>query len=252
VNTPSQQRYFFELSYDGSSFFGWQKQPDKDSVQQAIETALSRLYSNNKISIVGCGRTDTGVHAKRYIFHVDLPPIDNTQQLCYKLNKMLPQSIVVKKGWTVANEMHARYSATLRTYRYFIHFEKNPFLYHYSTYFPHALTIENMNRAAHHLIGTHDFTTFSKVNSDTKTPFCTVTFAKWFVENRKQKNTCYFEYSANRFLRNMVRATVGTLLDVGQNKLSSDNFLDILRSCDRNKCSASAPAQGLLLWDVEY
>jgi len=248
----NKKRYFFEIAYDGTNFFGWQKQQNKISVQQTIETVLSKIHSNKQINIIGCGRTDTGVHAKKYIFHADLQYVENTQQLCYKINKMLPKTISVKKCWEVNKQIHARYSATARTYRYFLHFEKNPFKNNYSYYFPQEINIEKMNQAAQYLIGTHDFTTFSKINTDTKTYICTVFNAKWqyFIEN--DEKICVFEYSADRFVRNMVRATVGTLLKVGQNKVSINEFISIFNDKDRQKCAPSAPPQGLFLWNVKY
>jgi len=245
-------RYFFEISYDGTSFFGWQKQPDRITVQQTIEISLSKIYSNKQIDIVGCGRTDTGVHAKQYIFHADLPHIENPKQLCYTLNKMLPPTVCIKKCWSVNDDMHARYSATRRTYRYFIHFEKEPFKHRYSYYLPHTLDIEKMNIAATNLIGTHDFTTFSKTNTDTKTSICSVFEAKWKVFTENNREMCFFEYSANRFLRNMVRATVGTLLKVGQDKISNNEFIEIFHAYDRQQAFSSAPPQGLFLWKIDY
>lgn len=242
------KRYFFEISYDGGAYFGWQIQPNQVSVQQTIEKVLTKLNSQRAVSVVGCGRTDTGVHAYRYVFHADLNEVQSGEQLRYKMNKMLPESIAVKSIREVGQDMHARFSATKRTYRYFIHREKNPFRHNYSTYFPLELDIDQMNEAAKCLIGSHDFTTFSKTNTDVKTHICEVVHARW----EKTEEGYVFEYTANRFLRNMVRATVGTLFDVGTGKITISEFEDIFKSLDRSRCAGSAPPQGLYLWDIDY
>lgn len=243
------QRYFFECSYDGGAFFGWQIQTNQISVQATIEKYLTRLNSNEKIEIVGCGRTDTGVHAHSAIFHFDIDKDIPLNEWIFKLNKMLPKSIAIKSGKKVSQEYHARFSATKRTYRYYIHREKSPFKVSYSSFHPLELDFELMNQAAKCLIGKHDFTSFSKTNTDVKTHICDVTVARWVVVN---ENEAYFEYTSNRFLRNMVRATVGTLFSVGVQKISVAEFQDIFKSEDRKRGSASAPAEGLFLWEVNY
>lgn len=242
------KRYFFEIAYDGGAFFGWQIQPKQVSVQETIEQALTKLNSRQPVAIVGCGRTDTGVHASSYIFHADLDGIESAEQLQYKLNKMLPATISILQIREVDPELHARFSAVKRTYRYYIHTLKNPFKHAYSTYFPSELNVGKMNEAARELIGTHDFTTFSKTNTDVKTHMCEVFHAHW----ESTENGYVFEYTANRFLRNMVRATVGTLLEVGVGKMTPEEFKNIFHSLDRSKCAGSAPAQGLYLSNVEY
>lgn len=242
------KRYFFEIAYDGGAFFGWQVQPNQVSVQQTIEDVLTKLNSQEPVAIVGCGRTDTGVHASSYIFHAELELSSDEEQFVYKLNKMLPPAIAVHKMWEVPTDLHARFSAVKRTYRYYIHTRKNPFKQAYSTFFPFELNLEKMNEAAKHLIGTHDFTTFSKTNTDVKTHLCEVFKAEW---TKTDEGYC-FEYTANRFLRNMVRATVGTLLEVGLEKINPDAFNAVFQSLDRSKCAGSAPAQGLYLCGVEY
>lgn len=242
------QRYFIELSYKGTQFFGWQKQPDCISVQEVIETELSKLHSNSPISVVGCGRTDTGVHAHHYILHADLPEIDDCDKFQFKLNRMLPDSIAISRVFPVSDELHARFSATKRTYRYFIHQQKNPFHSEVSWYFPQELDLAAMNKAAAILIGAKDFTSLSKIHTDVKTNICEVNSAKWYQE----KGEIYFEISANRFLRNMVRATVGTLIDVGLGKLNPEDIITILEAKDRGAASTSVPAQGLFLWQIEY
>lgn len=242
------KRYFFEISYDGGAFFGWQIQPKEVSVQQTIEGVLTRLNSLKRVCIVGCGRTDTGVHAHKYIFHADLAEIDSYEQLQYKMNKMLPTSVSVNRIWEVNPDLHARFNAVKRTYKYFIHTKKNPFRKAYSTYLTFDLNVDRMNEAAKCLIGSNDFTTFSKANTDVRTHICEVFKAEW----TKAEDGYCFEYTANRFLRNMVRATVGTLLEVGTEKISVEEFEMIFHSLDRSRCAGSAPAQGLHLWDVTY
>ncbi|NVK64786.1 MAG: tRNA pseudouridine(38-40) synthase TruA [Flavobacteriales bacterium] len=243
------QRYFFELSYDGSSFNGWQIQPNAPSVQEEIQNKLSRLQSNVPVKVVGCGRTDTGVHAHHYILHVDLPQIDDLDLFLMKINRMLPDSIAISKIYPVSDELHARFSATERTYRYFIHTQKDPFRAQTSWYVNRELDVTKMNEAAQLLIGRKDFTSLSKLHTDVKTNICDVRHAKWIQE---EDGTLYFEISADRFLRNMVRATVGTLVDVGLGKLKPEDIPTILAAMDRQAASTSVPAHGLFLWKIEY
>ncbi len=242
------KRYFFEIAYDGTKYYGWQRQPNEISVQETIETVLSRLYSNAIIQITGCGRTDTGVHAQHYIFHVDLEAINDLEKFQFKLNRMLPDAIVIYSITEVLADKHARFSATSRSYRYFIHQKKDPFVTDYSWYLPQQLDLEAMNKAATLLIGTKDFTSFSKAHSDVKTSICTVTKARWVNEN----DGLYFEITADRFLRNMVRAIVGTLIDVGLKKITVEDIPGILAAKNRDAASISVPAHGLFLWRVEY
>ena len=243
------QRYFIALRYNGSNFFGWQRQPDHISIQEVIEETLSKLHSNTPVKIVGCGRTDTGVHANHYIFHVDVPSVEDTDGFVLKLNRMLPDSIVISSITPVNSEDHARFDAIERSYRYYIHNVKNPFKKGESFEVKQKLDFEKMNAAAKYLIGKHDFTSFSKIHSDVKTNICTVVNAAWIIES---KETMYFEITSNRFLRNMVRAIVGTLMDVGLNKLDPESVKAILESKDRKAASSSAPAHGLFLWDIKY
>lgn len=243
------KRYFFEISYNGTTFYGWQRQPKQISVQEEIENALSKIYSNRPITIVGCGRTDTGVHAKHYFFHVDLDIIESIEQFSFKLNRMLPDSVVIHAIDEVAIDKHARFDAKERTYRYFIHLKKDAFIHDLSWYFPQKLDFEKMNDAAKHLLGKQDFTSLSKLHTDVKTNICNVTKAQWVQTSETE---WYFEISADRFLRNMVRATVGTLLDVGLGKIQSEDFLKILEAKDRGAASTSVPAHGLFLWEITY
>lgn len=242
------QRYFIELQYNGSDFFGWQKQPHQKSVQESIENALSKLF-NTEITVVGCGRTDTGVHAFKYILHVDLPIVYKKDVLLYKLNRITPPSISFTSIEEVPTTMHARFSAISRTYRYYIHQIKNPFIGESSLYFPAEINIQAMNHAATYLIGEKDFTSLSKLHTDVKTNICNVSDAKWHtIDNDK----FYFEITANRFLRNMVRATVGTLLEVGIGSIPKESMVDILDAKNRNAAKKSVAAHGLFLWDITY
>lgn len=242
------KRYFIEISYKGTNYFGWQRQPREISVQEVIENTLSKIYSNSPILIVGCGRTDTGVHANQYFFHVDLEEISEIDQFLFKLNRMLPNSIVVHGIEEVEMTKHARFDARKRTYRYFIHKKKNAFNYDTSWHVPQVLDFEKMNEAALHLIGKQDFTSLSKLHTDVKTNICAVYEAKWVYDSE----AIYFEISADRFLRNMVRATVGTLMDIGSGKIEAETLVEILAAKDRQAASLSVPAHGLFLWEIEY
>lgn len=242
-------RYFVELSYNGTDYFGWQRQPKQISVQEEIENAFTKLNSNNPIQVVGCGRTDTGVHAHHYVLHVELEEVKDVGQLVFKLNKILPESISIHSIKEVTNDMHARFNATSRTYHYFIHQKKDPFKQGTSWYFPQKLDFEAMNIAAQLLLGTKDFTSFSKVNTDVKTNICTVSKAEW---EKVDEENYYFEITADRFLRNMVRATVGTLIEVGVGKITPESIVEILEAKDRGAASLSVPAHGLFLWEVCY
>ena len=243
------QRYFLELAYFGRDFVGWQKQPEGTTVQETIEDALTLLNSNIHVSVVGCGRTDTGVHAKNYTLHFDFKPIEDEEQFIYKLNKMLPDSIAIYSIRQVKSNAHARFDAKERVYRYFIHQSKDPFVAEQSLYIAKRLDFNLMNEAAKFLIGTKDFTSLSKLHTDVKTNICSVTGAKWVIVN---DDAAYFEIKADRFLRNMVRATVGTLLEVGEGKIQPKEIESILAKMDRQAAATSAPAHGLFLWDVKY
>lgn len=243
------QRYFIELSYNGSSYHGWQIQPNAHTVQAEIQSKLSRLYSNEPIKVVGCGRTDTGVHAHHYILHVDLPEISDLDQFCAKLNRMLPSSIAIETLYPVSEDQHARFSATARTYRYFIHSKKNPFNEASSWHVNYRLDVSKMNEAAQFLIGKKDFTSLAKLHTDAMTNICDVRVARWV---KVDEHSMYFEITADRFLRNMVRATVGTLVAIGSGKLEPTDLPAILEAKDRQAASTSVPAHGLYLWKIEY
>ena len=242
------QRYFVQVAYRGTAYNGWQFQPNAPSVQETIERCFSKVFGNTAIPIVGCGRTDAGVHAKSYFFHVDLPQVWDEQHLCFKLNRMLPPDISAIQAMKVSSELHARFHATKRTYRYFLHQHKDPFQLDQSWYFQQQLDFSAMNTAAQRLLGTKDFGSFSKLHTVVKTNICTVFHAEW-VQTEDQ---WYFEISANRFLRNMVRAIVGTLIEVGLGNLTIADIDAIIEAKDRGQAAVSVPAHGLFLWDIVY
>lgn len=241
-------RYFIELAYNGTNYHGWQIQPNAQSVQGDIETALSNLHGQQKIEVVGCGRTDTGVHAYRYILHADLPREWEPAQLVFKLNRMTPAALAFYNAFEVAPTLHARFDAQRRTYRYFIHQHKNPFLQDQSWYVQQALDLDAMNLAAKYLLGSQDFSSFAKLHTDVKTHICEVFAAQW----QPDANGIYFEISANRFLRNMVRAIVGTLVEVGLGKIKASELPGIIAAQNRSEAYVSVPAQGLFLWHIDY
>lgn len=241
-------RYALELAYRGTNYHGWQIQPNASSVQEEIETRLSRLMGNRPVSVVGCGRTDTGVHASYYVLHFDSDKELDTTQLVYKLNKMLPDDIAVFSAQKVSDEFHARFSASLRTYHYFVHQQKNAFLQD-SYFVGSTIDFDVMNQAAQLLMGKQDFTSFSKLHTDVKTNICTVSQVRW---NKVSESSWYLEISADRFLRNMVRAVVGTLLEIGYGNLDEAGLSQIIASKDRGEAKLSVPAKGLFLVDVRY
>ena len=255
-------RFFITLSYDGTRYHGWQIQPNGDSIQQRLQEALSTLL-RQPIEVVGAGRTDTGVHARMMVAHFTISQFDDLtisqfDNLAYKLNKLLPQDIAVQDIRQVPDDMHARFSATSRTYHYFIHTRKDPFLQAYSWHVPYKLDFEKMNEAAKVLLEYKDFTSFSKVNTDTKTNLCDITEAYWSpieIANGTSLNSkCLWRFTitANRFLRNMVRAIVGTLVEVGRGRITIDDMRRIIEARDRCQAGESVPAKGLFLVDIKY
>lgn len=232
-------RYFVQFSYLGTNYHGSQTQPNGITVQETMERVFSTIL-REPIALTFAGRTDAGVHAKKMVAHFD----SSTPLLVDKVNSLLPSDIAVEKIWEVSDEMHARFSATSRTYEYRITTAKDPFLIHRATRVAVGLDFEAMNKAASYLIGTHDFASFCKVHTDVKTTFCTVTKAEW--------QNGAFTITADRFLRNMVRAVVGTLFDVGRGKMKPEAILDILEQKNRCKAGQSAPAEGLYLVDITY
>jgi len=240
-------RYFIEISYDGTNYHGWQIQPNAISVQEVLEKAMSLLLRET-VKITGAGRTDTGVHAAQMFAHFDTTQNIDTEQLSYKLNAFLPQDIAVKNIQAVLDTAHARFDAKARSYRYFIHRHKNPFLNDYSWHLQKDLDMDLMNQAARLLLQYEDFKSFSKTHTDVKTYLCDVKEANW----QQTDNQLIFNITADRFLRNMVRAVVGTLVEVGLHKLTSSDFEQIIKARDRSKAGFSAPAKGLFLTKIIY
>lgn len=240
-------KYFIELKYDGTNYHGWQIQNNANSVQAEVNKALSTLFQS-EIMVMGAGRTDTGVHAQQLFAHFDIEKDIDTTQLVFKLNTLLPADISCSNASLVNAEAHARFSATARTYEYWITPTKNPFLINKAYYFTKALDIDLMNKAAEMLKDYTDFSCFSKSNTDTHTNNCDITFAQW----QQADDKLIFTISADRFLRNMVRAIVGTLLDVGTKKISLADFNQIILSKNRSNAGTSAPAHGLYLTEVKY
>ena len=244
-------RYFIELSYDGAAYCGWQRQPDAPTVQQALEKALSTLLCQD-VEVVGAGRTDTGVNASYYVAHFDCESgVKDCAQLVYKLNLILPQDIAVKAVREVCEQAHARFDAVEREYTYYISQRKNPFRRFSAWQYYVQLDMERMNEAAATLLEYDDFTSFAKLNSNNKTSICRVVKAEW-RRAEWDEDLLIFTIRADRFLRNMIRAIVGTLVDVGRGRYTVEEFCDILHSRDLSRSSAGAPAQGLFLSDVKY
>ncbi len=244
-------RYFLELAYDGTHFNGWQIQPGATrTVQQVVEEALGKLL-RQPIALTGSGRTDTGVHAHHQPTHFDLEtPIPDTAQLLFRLARLLPPDVKPTALYAVAPDAHTRFSAISRTYHYHLHQRPDPFQRFFSAFVGHPLDVDAMNVAAAHLLGEHDFTTFSKTGGNTAHYRCRVSEAHWLADG--SAGTLRFTIRANRFLRGQVRLLVGTLLDVGRGRLTADDFSAALHAQDRTRSSGAAPAEGLTLWRVEY
>ena len=240
-------RYFMQLSYLGAPFHGWQSQPGEVTVQSTLENALSTLL-RTPTAVVGAGRTDAGVNARRMIAHFDSDSVTVIAAMPRGLNSIMGPDVVVERIWPVADDKHARFSAVSRTYRYYVLTRRSPF-FNKLAWTTRPLDFDAMNRAAARLLDVSDFTSFAKLHSDARTNICRVTRAEW-VECGE--SAWYFEITADRFLRNMVRAVVGTLVDVGRGKLSLDGFDDIIARRDRCAAGTSMPAHALYLWDVRY
>lgn len=240
-------RYFIELSYNGKNYHGWQIQPDAISVQEKLNTSLSTIFQQ-EIQVVGAGRTDTGVHATQMFAHFDIEN-EIKGDIVFKLNSILPNDITVAKVFLVDDEKHARFDAVSRSYEYKIHLGRNPFLLDFSWQIHSQKPDVNlMNEAAKLLLEYTDFQTFSKVKTEVYTFNCDVTEAFW----KQKDNELTFYISANRFLRNMVRAIVGTLVDVGLGKISKEDFRSIIESKNRSNAGLSVPAKGLFLTKIKY
>ena len=241
-------RYFLHLAYNGSNYHGWQVQPNACTIQQEIERAISTIL-RHQVEIVGAGRTDTGVNAKSMYAHFNVErPIEDKQKFLNSLNRLVGRDIAIYDLIDVVDNAHARFDALYRTYKYFVAHEKNPFLYPLTWHCGISLDYDKMNTAAAMLKEYSDFTSFSKLHTDVKTNICEVTDASWTHVN----GVYVFTIRANRFLRNMVRAIVGTLIEVGREKMSIEDFRDVILKKNRCFAGTSMPPHALYLWKVEY
>lgn len=242
-------RYFLHIAYNGTAYHGWQNQPNGISVQETIERALSLILKQD-IAVTGAGRTDAGVHARNMYAHFDIvEEIENTDALTERLNAYLPNDIVIFSIKQVPDDMHARFSAKSRTYKYYVTTRKDPFEGIYRMRVNPTVDFEAMNAACRYLFEYEDFTSFSKLHTDVKTNNCKIMEAHW-----TQTSETHWEFTikADRFLRNMVRAIVGTLLDVGSGKLTVEQFAEVIEKKDRCVAGMSVPAKALFLEEVEY
>lgn len=241
-------RYFIDFAYKGTNYHGWQSQPDTEkTVQGMLEKKLSMVL-RTPMKIVGAGRTDAGVHARRQFAHFDYNGQIEPVKLAYNLNACLPDDIAIHRIIPVHGDAHARFDAKRRTYEYHIHKHKDAFLKEHSFQYLYRLDVAKMNEAAALLFNHNDFECFSKVKTDVGTFICRIFEARWTETDEK----LLFTISADRFLRNMVRAIVGTLIDVGLGKITPEDVVKIIESKDRNKAGFSVPAHGLYLTDIQY
>lgn len=244
-------RYILHIAYNGKAYHGWQRQPGAITVQEVMEKCIHTLF-DKEAQVIGAGRTDTGVHAADFYLHFDtsyiIDSIEQSEKLLFKINRFLPNDIVVYSINNAHPDFHARFSATSRQYKYYISRIRDPFALDFSHEIYGALNIEEMNKACKILFEYTDFSCFSKSHTQTKTNNCKIMDAQWAEENGK----LVFTIEADRFLRNMVRAVVGTMLEIGKGKLSADDMHKVIQSKDRGKAGTSAPAQGLFLTRVSY
>lgn len=242
-------RYFLKLSYRGTAYHGWQIQENAHTVQAEINEKISTLCEDT-VNVTGCGRTDAGVHARNFFLHFDLhqPLAFTPQDFVFRLNRFLPEDIAIYDIREVSPETHARFDAISRTYRYYISRQKDPFVQDTALTFMGRLDMEAMQQAADYLLDYKDFTSFSKLHTQTATNFCRLAEARW----EQTGNQLIFTITADRFLRNMVRAIVGTLLEIGKGKLKPEDMKSIIEAKDRSRAGYSAPAQGLFLEAVRY
>ncbi|MBN1143250.1 MAG: tRNA pseudouridine(38-40) synthase TruA [Bacteroidales bacterium] len=241
-------RYFIELSFKGTRYHGWQLQPNAESVQAVIDNALSMLL-HEPVETTGAGRTDAGVHALFFTAHFDTSQcINDYKHFVYKMNALLPRDMVIHEVYPVKPDSHARYSAVSRTYTYRVCRTRDPFIDELSWSYSGVLDIDLMNKACEMLLKTSDFTSFSKLHTDVKNNICILTEAVW----NENGNQLVFTITGNRFLRNMVRAIVGTLVDLGRGRISLEKFVEIIDGKDRRMAGFSAPAQGLMLTGISY
>jgi tRNA pseudouridine38-40 synthase len=248
-NRPMWKRYFLHISYDGTQYHGWQRQLNGHSVQEEIESALRKLLRQERVVSVGCGRTDAGVHARDFYLHFNAEkPIENKEEILFKLNLMLPKDIGLYGLWQVDYLTHARFDAIERSYEYHIHQKRDPFIQRFSTFYPWPIDVTKMNEAAALLLNYTDFAAFCKSGGGQKTTLCDLRHAHWVQDDYK----LVFHITADRFLRNMVRAVVGTLLEVGRGKISLEQFTQIIEGGKRTKAGESVPPQGLHLTQIRY
>lgn len=242
------QRYFLYLKYDGTAYRGWQVQPEGRTVQGELQRALS-VALRGEVPVVGAGRTDTGVHARMMVAHFDAAEGLDCSQLVYKLNRLLPRDIAADRVEAVSADMHARFSAVSRTYHYYIHTRRDPFRRAYSCEMYYSPDFDRMNEAAATLLEYDDFASFCKSHTDVKTTLCNVTEARWVQDD---EYSWHFVITANRFLRNMVRAVVGTLFDVGRDRIDTEGFRKIIEGRSRSAAGDSVPACALFLEKILY
>ena len=244
-----ETRYFIFITFKGTLYHGWQLQPDSVTIQKIMDDALSTIL-NEKISTTGAGRTDSGVHALFFCAHFEstVTDLSDRNNLLFRLNRYLPKDISVSRIVKVRDDAHARFSAVSRTYRYYISRIKDPFTDELSWFVHGDIDIKTMNKACKILMKYNDFTSFSRLHSGTKTNLCKIFHASWIEEN----NRLVFTIKADRFLRNMVRAITGTMVDVGKGKTSTGEFEEIIKARERCRAGKSAPAKGLFLEDIEY
>lgn len=242
------QRYFMMISFDGSQYHGWQRQENALSIEQKINDALNTILRRD-VKLTGCGRTDAGVHAREFFAHFDVEePLASEDQTVYNLTSMLPDDIEINRLMKVTPDAHARFSATKRTYQYFINSKRSPFDKNYEHYFHHKLDASLMNEACTVLMHHNNFSCFSKTHTQVNNFLCTIYDAHWETHDSRH----IFTITANRFLRNMVRAIVGTMLDMGLHKIDLNGFNNILENGSRSEAGMSVPGQGLFLTKVEY
>ncbi|MCL3781258.1 tRNA pseudouridine(38-40) synthase TruA [Prolixibacteraceae bacterium JC049] len=241
------KRYFIQLAYNGKNYHGWQIQPNAISVQEELNKALTVLLKND-INVVGAGRTDTGVHASFFVAHFETDATFDPKQLTYKLNRFIRGQVSVEQIFEVDSEMHARFSALSRSYKYFISKKNNPFSSELAYHHRVPLDVEKMNEAGKILFDYIDFTSFSRLHTDVKTNNCRIDKVQWTEDG----DFLVFEIKADRFLRNMVRAIVGTLIQVGEGKCTIEDFRKIIEDKNRGRAGASAPGNALFLTDIEY
>jgi tRNA pseudouridine38-40 synthase len=238
-------RYFIEVSYKGTNYSGFQVQENANSIQAEVEKAL-KIYYKEDFKLTGSSRTDAGVHAAQNFFHFDSE--QSIEDQSYHLNAILPKDIVIKQIFPVEKESHCRFDAVSREYAYYIYQQKDPFKEDRAYFFPYKLDLGLLNKAAGELLNVHDFTTFSKRNTQVKTAICNITQSEWSHEN----DVFTYRVVSNRFLRGMVRGLVGTMLQVGRNRITVEQFLNIIQAKDCTKADFSVPPQGLFLQKVNF